>query len=82
MTNDWRMTKIFTGLGMYLLESSTCSLVNYHQSSKSSTSNATNLVAWFDKGELCPREWIASIRVRTRSDSRRASLAGFILFVL
>ena len=61
MTNDWRTTKIFTGLGMYLFAASTCSLVNYHQNQKSSTSNRVHLVTRFDKGELCPQEWIASI---------------------
>jgi hypothetical protein len=62
MTNDWTITRIFTGLGIYLLAVSICSLVNYHRIQKPSTSNRAHLAARFDMGELCPWEWIASIQ--------------------
>ena len=29
--SDWSMTRILTGLGMYLFAVSICSLVNYHR---------------------------------------------------
>ena len=62
MTNDWTMTRNLTGLGMYLLAVSICSLVNYHRNQEALRFEIlAHLDARFDMGELCPWEWIDSI---------------------
>ncbi len=50
---------------MYRLAVSISSLVRYHPDEKTSASNPANLAIRFDKGGLCPWDWIDSIHVRT-----------------
>ncbi len=54
MTNDCKSNRTFTGLGMYFLGVSTCSLVHYHPNQKISASNPAHLIIRFDKGGLSP----------------------------
>ena len=53
MTKDWMRIRILTGLGIYLLTVSVCSLVISHQKQEIPTSDPANLDIKFDKGELC-----------------------------
>src|SRR5216684_6651419 len=82
MTNDWTIIRILTGLGMYLLVASTCSLVNYHRNQKPSTSNTAHLATRFDKGELCPWGQIGSIQARRNLDCQSVQLGGLVFITI